>query len=73
MRCGAKCFVVQYELDGETKSMEVNTRTSAEARKVLRTETNGKGKVIQVKAQKQRYLTNFRSKWLYKFPVNGQY
>lgn len=52
MRCGAKCFVVQYELDGEMKSMEVNTRTSAEARKVLRTETNGKGKVIQVKEQK---------------------
>lgn len=52
MRCGAKCFIVQYELDGETKSMAVTTRTPAEARKVLRAETNGKGKVIQVKAQK---------------------
>lgn len=52
MRCGAKCFIVQYELDGDIKIMEVNSRTPAEARKVLRTETNGKGKVIQVKAQK---------------------
>ena len=52
MRCGAKCFVVQYELDGETKIMSVNSRTPAEARKVLRTKTNGKGKVIQVKVQK---------------------
>lgn len=52
MRCGTKCFVVHYEIDGETKTMEMNTRTPAEARKVLRTETNGKGKVIQVKVQK---------------------
>ena len=52
MRCGAKCFVVQYELDGQTKSMSVNSRTPAEARKVLQTQTDGKAKVIQVKQQK---------------------
>lgn len=52
MRCGAKCFVVQYELDGETKTISVNTRTPAEARKVLKTKTSGQGKVIQVRAQK---------------------
>lgn len=49
MRCGSKCFVVQYELDGETKRDYITTRTPAEARKVLRQQTEGKATSIIVR------------------------
>ena len=53
MRCGAKCFVVEYELDGEVKRDVVTTRTSAEARKVLRQQTDGNATIMTVRQQKK--------------------
>lgn len=49
MRCGSKCFIVEYELEGETKRAYITTRTPAEARKVLRQQTNGKATSVTVR------------------------
>lgn len=49
MRCGAKCFIVEYEQDGQVKNVKLNSRTPAEARKILRLQTEGKATVLQVK------------------------
>lgn len=52
MRCGATCFVVEYEVHGERKKEYITTRTSAEARKVLRQQTNGLATAITVRRKK---------------------
>ncbi|WP_277674422.1 hypothetical protein [Piscibacillus halophilus] len=36
MRCGEKCFYVTIEKGNETKDITVNARTTAEARKTVR-------------------------------------
>lgn len=48
MRCGSKCFTVEYELAGETKKIPVTARTSAEARKTIRKEFGDQAAVRSV-------------------------
>lgn len=52
MRCGTKCFSVTYEVDGREQTTFIHTRTPAEARKQLRLDTNGEGKIITLRQQK---------------------
>lgn len=53
MRCGAKCFIVEYEVDGHIQTASVNSRTPAEARKQWRMQTAGNGKVLTVRRQQR--------------------
>lgn len=48
MKCGAKCFTVQAEINGEMHTIPVTARTSIQARKVLRLEYGDQLKVIVV-------------------------
>ena len=53
LRCGAKCFFVEYEIDGEIQSKSVVARTPVEARKTIRL-TYGQGpRILTVKEQKK--------------------
>lgn len=51
MRCGAKCFLVEIEVDAEVQTKSVNARTPAEARKAIRS-AYGKETVIQTVREK---------------------
>lgn len=53
MRCGAKCFLVQLELNGEKEIKSVNARTPVEARKAVRTEYGEKVQILSVKEEKK--------------------
>lgn len=54
MRCGAKCFFVEFEIDGEIQSKPVVARTPVEARKTIRL-TYGQGpRILSVKEEKKR-------------------
>lgn len=48
MKCGAKCFTVQAEINGEMQTIPVSARTSIQARKVVRLEYGDQLKVITV-------------------------
>lgn len=52
MQCGAKCFIVQIEHEGETKKIPVKARTSVQARKTVRLQYEDAVKIISVKAEK---------------------
>ncbi|WP_198420974.1 hypothetical protein [Bacillus timonensis] len=54
MRCGAKCFLVEIEIDAKTKVMPVNARTSAEARKTIRREYGTETQILAVKEEKRK-------------------
>ncbi|MER1986929.1 MAG: hypothetical protein ABS948_13655 [Solibacillus sp.] len=49
MQCGAKCFIVEVELDGEKKSFPVTARTSVLARKAVRLQYEDAVKIVSVK------------------------
>ncbi len=36
MKCGAKCFIVELEIDGKVKKKSVISRTPVSARKTIR-------------------------------------
>lgn len=56
MRCGAKCFFVEFEIDGEIQSQSIAARTPVEARKMIRL-TYGQGpRILTVKEEKKRNL-----------------
>lgn len=38
MRCGAKCFLVEFEINGVRNTVAVRARTAASARKAVRIE-----------------------------------
>ncbi|GAB3796138.1 hypothetical protein [Virgibacillus kimchii] len=52
MRCGAKCFLVEAEIDGEKRIKSVNARTPAEARKTIRKAYGHRTPVISVRGRK---------------------
>ena len=52
MQCGAKCFIVEIEQDGELKRVPVKARTSVQARKTVRLQFEEAAKIISVKAEK---------------------
>ena len=46
MRCGSKCFIVQYEENGQLNECEVNARTPVEVRKIIK---NKLGQSVAIK------------------------
>lgn len=50
MKCGARCFTVQAEINGKLQTIPVTARTSIQARKVLSLEYGNELKIIAVKA-----------------------
>lgn len=54
MRCGAKCFLVEIEKDGEKRTIPVNARTAAGARKVVREEFDAKLAISKVVEDKRK-------------------
>ena len=53
MRCGAKCFTVELEKDGEMHVISVTTRTPIEARKAIRIEYGKKVHIFSVREEKK--------------------
>ncbi|MNJ41339.1 hypothetical protein D3C77_362590 [compost metagenome] len=49
MRCGEKCFLVTYEIDGEQQVASVTARTPVEARKKLRRTHGDKANILTVR------------------------
>lgn len=52
MRCGARCFTVELETEGQKKSIPVIARTSVEARKAIRIEYGKAATIISVSTDK---------------------
>ena len=52
MQCGAKCFLVEVELNGEKKVVPVKARTSVLARKTVRVQYEDAVKILSVKEEK---------------------
>lgn len=50
MKCGARCFIVQAEVNGKLQTIPVTARTSIQARKVVCLEYSDQLKIITVKA-----------------------
>jgi len=55
MRCGAKCFQVVLEIDNKRINREVNARTPANARKIIKQQYGEAAKIHSAIAK-----TNFR-------------
>ncbi|MBP2258777.1 hypothetical protein [Virgibacillus alimentarius] len=53
MRCGAKCFLVQIEANGENQMKFVNARTPAEARKIFRRKYGTGAQILSVREKKR--------------------
>ncbi len=53
MRCGAKCFLVEIEAQGEKQMMPITARTPAEARKRIRLEYGTEASILSVKEEKK--------------------
>ncbi|GAA0135216.1 hypothetical protein YSY43_20560 [Paenibacillus sp. YSY-4.3] len=51
MRCGEKCFLVTYEIDGEQKVAPITARTPVEARKKLRRTIGAEPSIIAVRRE----------------------
>ena len=54
MRCGAKCFTVEIECNGDKQSIPVTGRSSMEARKAVRIEYGEKINILSVKEDKRK-------------------
>lgn len=52
MKCGAKCFIVEAEINGKVQTIPVTARTSIQARKVVSLEYSDQLKIIGVKVNK---------------------
>lgn len=51
MRCGAKCFLVELEVNGVVEVKPVNARSPIEARKAIRLEYGKEVTVLSVTAE----------------------
>ncbi|MFB5086989.1 hypothetical protein PGC35_07170 [Psychrobacillus sp. PGGUH221] len=49
MKCGAKCFVVEAEINDKLQTIPVTARTAIQARKVVRLEFGEQLKIISVR------------------------
>lgn len=56
MRCGAKCFFVEFEIDGEIQSQSITARTPVEARKTIRLTYGQEPRILTVKEEKKRNI-----------------
>lgn len=52
MQCGAKCFLVEVEHNGEKKQIPVKARSAVNARKTVRLNYEEAVKIISVKEEK---------------------
>lgn len=52
MKCGAKCFIVEAEINGKVQTIPVIARTSIQARKVVSLEYSNQLEIIGVKVNK---------------------
>jgi len=57
MRCGSKCFTVEFELNGEKQSKPVVARTPVEARKRIRLEYGAGPQILTVREEKKNNFT----------------
>ena len=53
LRCGAKCFFVEFEMNGEIQSKPVVARTPVEARKTIRFTYGQEPRILSVKEEKK--------------------
>ena len=53
MRCGSKCFMVEFELNGEKQIKPVVARTPVEARKTIRLEYGSEPQILTVREEKK--------------------
>lgn len=53
MQCGAKCFIVEFESEGNKSSESVIARTPAAARKTLRRKYGKEMQVLTVKESRR--------------------
>lgn len=54
MQCGAKCFLVELELDGKIKTESVIARTPISARKTIRSTYGKEAEILTVVQKKDR-------------------
>ena len=52
MQCGAKCFLVEVEHNGEKKRIPVKAKSAVNARKTIRLQYEEAVKIISVKEEK---------------------
>ncbi|WP_339213651.1 hypothetical protein [Solibacillus sp. FSL W8-0372] len=52
MQCGAKCFLVEVEHNGERKRIPVTARSAINARKTIRLKYEEAVKIISVREEK---------------------
>ena len=58
MQCGAECFLVEFEVNGEKQIKEVKARTPVAARKTIRTEYGAEIQILTVKRGKLNPTSN---------------
>lgn len=56
MQCGAKCFIVELEIDGEVKKESVISRTPVSARKTIRRAYGKNANILTVSKNSNRSL-----------------
>ncbi|MCM3388832.1 hypothetical protein LG296_03355 [Ureibacillus chungkukjangi] len=54
MRCGSKCFLVEYEVNGEIQTSPIIAKTPVEARKTIRIKYGSEPLILSVKEEKRR-------------------
>ena len=54
MRCGAKCFLVELEVNGEKQFKPITARTPVDARKTIRLEYGANAKILTVREEKRK-------------------
>ncbi|MHA6253272.1 hypothetical protein [Oceanobacillus sp. CAU 1775] len=52
MRCGEKCFLVEFEIDGEKHLKSINARTPAESRRFTRKEYGDEITILSARQKK---------------------
>ena len=58
MKCGAKCFLVEMEVNGRVEVRPVNAKSPIEARKTIRLEFGKETKVLSVTSVKKNSSSN---------------
>ena len=58
MQCGAECFLVEIEVNGEKQTKQVKARTPVAARKTIRIEYGAEIQILTVKRGKLNSPSN---------------
>lgn len=54
MRCGAKCFLVTIEMNGEEQIKPVTARSPVDARKAIRLEYGAEAQILSVITEEKK-------------------